>query len=342
MSLSALRLLAVQRGLLPCRLKPTRIRLGHHLADLYQPVGPRRGTALTLHGMSPLGERDPRQIRFNQALATVGFEVISPRLPSIARLQMHTDQIDELTDLIDAAVERTRTPHLHLSSVSFTAGLMLAAAPQVRRPERIGPTLAVGAFVDIHTTTDALLGHPDATGYAWKIIFANLLRDRHRDLSLMLHQAAMDEWHQRTEPRWSRLLALLPPEYANRVTALLASPEARQRMWQRLRSDGHPTLTHGDLTTRIGRQPGPVTLLHGRHDPVIPAEQSQRIHETLTTHGRPAHLMVTDLLGHGDTKVRLRDLRQAPGVLRALDGWMEGEPLRVVEAPKAAPAVQAA
>ncbi len=73
-----------------------------------------------------------------------------------------------------------------------------------------------------------------------------------------------------------------------------------------------------------------MTLVHGACDPVIPAEQSRalaaRLAETpAPPDGRPrprARLLVTPLIGHGDTRLPLRALlREGPALLSTFVGF---------------------
>ncbi|MCB9679868.1 MAG: prolyl oligopeptidase family serine peptidase [Alphaproteobacteria bacterium] len=325
----AVRLLAGQQGWLGAPPPPESIVLGGRRMDVVEPEGACVGTVVTVHGMSPAAQRDGRLQRLHGALAALGYRVVSPHFPSIAALRIHAGQIDAIehaVGAIAASPELCPKGRVGVLAVSFSAGLTLIAAGRRSIAERVSGLCLIGAFGDIHRTMEAVLTRDDLTTYAWKIVLANFL-----DASIgscagvrqALLTAALDEWHQRVVPELPGVIGTLPARDVALVHELLGSRAARLRHFRRI-VDAHPLML--DLASVVDQVDGvraPVTLLHGRHDPTIPSEQSELLHAALQRAGVASRLVVSPLLGHGDAALSLGALRGLPDLLGALQGWLD-------------------
>lgn len=323
----ALRFLLAHQGGLASAPSPVRTQVGPFACDVVPPMRGDRGTVLTIHGMSPLGERDARMLSLHGALSRLGFRVVSPHLPSIAALRIHAGQIDDVERAIAAvASDPALCPdgRLGLFAVSFSAGLSLIAAGRPRVADRISGICTIGTFGDIESTMEAVLTRPEMTSYAWKIVLANFL-----DASIghcpavgrALTVAALDEWWLRTDPELPRVLQTLSTEDRTLVEDLLASPELRAVHVERILSARPLMLDLASVVDQVDGLRAPVSLLHGADDRTIPAEESRRLHTAMQAAGVSSRLHVSPLLGHGGATASPAALADLPALLAAFEGW---------------------
>lgn len=296
--------------------------------DVVEPVGRRRGTLLTVHGMSPIAQRDPRMLRLHAAFSAAGFRVVSPHLPSIAALRMHAGQIDTIEHAIAAVAEqRDLCPEgrVSLFSVSFSAGLTLVAAGRSSVADRVGAVCAVGAYGEIRSALETLLAGGEGSSYGWTIVLSNFLDAAVGPCDGAKHAlrvAALDDWYARAEPELPRVLARLPAWEAALVRALRADAGVRRDTWAAILDAAPLFLTLGSVVDQLDGLVAPVTLVHGETDPVIPAHQSTQIAEALRHLGRSPRLLLTPLLGHGDATGALGALHAVPALARTLGGFL--------------------
>jgi hypothetical protein len=98
-------------------------------AWVYQPSAGRvRGALLLLPGLHYLGPADPRLDRFNRVLARSGVLVLSPFLPSFARLHVNAALGP------DAIAPTTRSPSCPLRAA---CALVCSASPPARCRQRV-------------------------------------------------------------------------------------------------------------------------------------------------------------------------------------------------------------
>ena len=103
--------------------------------DVYRPRGRPLGDILFLHGMTPRGRRDPRQVRAAGVLARDGYRVICPEIPDLSEMRVTSRSLEHVAGAIGAAFAREDLAAgrpLGLFSVSYSAALCLIAAA---RPE---------------------------------------------------------------------------------------------------------------------------------------------------------------------------------------------------------------
>ncbi|MCB9663115.1 MAG: hypothetical protein H6732_03310 [Alphaproteobacteria bacterium] len=329
----ALRFLAAQRGLLGPPPPPEVVRCCGWELDVIEPVGRWRGTILTVHGMSPLGRRDPRMLALHGALARIGFRVVSPAFPSIAELRIHAGQIDEVEHaLLAVTEERSLCPQgrVALLSVSFSAGLSLIAASRDRVAHRVRAVLSLGAYADIHQTMEAVLTRDDLTSYAWTIVLASFL-EAPTPVREALRSAAWDAWWV-DRPGWegapaapslpAALAALAPAERAL-VDGIMGSPEVRLAQVRKV-LDAHPLMLDlASVVDHVGGLRAPVTVLHGLRDRTIPSSQAGTLAQALRAARVPHRVVVSPLLGHGEATFDPAHLLGVPALLGAFEAFFE-------------------
>jgi pimeloyl-ACP methyl ester carboxylesterase len=308
--------------------------------SVVHPHGAPRGVVLAIHGMSPRAETDVRWTRALSALGAAGFTVISPRFRSIAALRIGPEQIDEIAIAAAelAAADREQRG-VSLFSVSFSAGLAAAAAARPIARSAVKAVCAIGGWARLGSLLPTVLGDSLPDPYARFVILENFIEaSLGRPMPQVreaLRAAAEANFHERPfdlEAAMGRALAslALPGELASEVLALTLGRGDAEDFARRL-CDHEPRLFPSiEPLGQLGGLSAAVTLVHGVCDPVIPAEQSRalaaRLAETPTPpdgRSRPrARLLVTPLIGHGDTRLPLRALlREGPALLSTFAGF---------------------
>ena len=116
------------------------IRNGQLKADFYTPPIKSIGTILTINGLAPLGNRDPRFILVNKSLSNLGYTVISPFYEEICNFKISLRNIEDIKDSIEyicSKSEFTRTGKVSVFAPSFSGSLSLIAATDSKISEKI-------------------------------------------------------------------------------------------------------------------------------------------------------------------------------------------------------------
>lgn len=297
--------------------------LGPCEADRYAPDGPPAGTLLFVHGMSPMGRRDPRMCRAGRALAAAGFQVVTPRVPDMEELRLDARSVDHIEACIravQAAPGLGDGRPIGLFSISSSAGLSLIASARPGVAPLLSAICALGTYTDSVRWARYVFYGSDTDEYPRLILLRNLIELVHGprpELIRALDVALLDHWHRRPSPEWPGLLARL-----NEPDRALAQGIREDRAcWERLAPEllarGHALLAELDLTPHVRALTTPLVLLHGRDDRVIPASESEALARAIQAAGGQARLVITPLLDHGDAALSLRTLPELVEVIGA-------------------------
>ncbi len=283
-----------------------------------------------LHGMSPLGISDPRQVRAVQALVHAGFRVICPEIPAIRNLHIEAGSISVfcafLKDIL-ADAQLTPSGKVALFAPSFSGAICLKAAADRALAERICAVCAIGSLAGIRGSMEYLFLSAQADAYARFIVLANYL-------PLVRKYAALEQaFFAMAHDNWSENAAenpLLPGIRKTGYTreALRKLNTAQRRSAERLRDDSafraavfaelgpfmEKEISAYDVLSVADSITSPVFLLHGEGDNVIPPQESLQLAERL----EKSRLVISPFVGHGDSKV---SIRRIPDVLRLISGF---------------------
>ena len=287
-------------------------------ADVFTPPQAEAPTIVFLHGMSPLGISDPRQIVAAKALASAGFRIVCPELPEIRNLKIEAGSIDRFRKiLLYLQQNRDLCPpgRFALFAPSFSGAICLKAAADVQLAGSITAVAALGAFSRIERSLNHLMHDEHADPYARLVILANFmprLKEGKR-LGRYYLAAAHDNW-QETASRNPSLHGFEPTDERSKELRRLTAAE--QRLVARIEDDKpfriqlggrllkvmQDTLDAYNVSEVAGAITAPVFLLHGAGDDVIPARESTELFPLL----REGRLVVTPLMGHSHAAVSLR------------------------------------
>jgi len=256
-------------------------------ARMYVPTGIERPPAIViLHGVHHLGIEEPRLKNFARAMATHGYEILTPELPGIDDYHVTGASVAVIGDAAKELKRRSGAGRVGVLGLSFSGGLALVAAADPRYAGDFAFVTAVGAHDDMarvlrfFATNEVLL----PSGAIEKM-------QAHEYGPLVVVYSHPEEFFTAADAPTARLtLRYLLWEDLARAHAEAArlSPEGRRRMQllfehhtetlapvllaniDKYKSEYEPASPHGNLAgLRV-----PVFLLHGAADNVIPPAET--------------------------------------------------------------------
>ena len=308
----------------PSRLKetipePSRVTIryrgaaGPAIADLYRSSQQPRGAVVVVPGLTPDGKDDARLVAFAKSLARAQFLVLVPDIANTRSLKVSAADSAFIGDAIEELAQRAAGGggrSLGLVAISYAVGPALLAASQTPAGRHVRFIVAIGGYYDIEAAigfvTTGYYRAPDgswqhAAPNEWgKWIFVRSNADRVAD------PADRDRLRRIAERRLADpragigdLVARLGP--GGRAVYDLVSntdPARVPVLIGRLPAAIRDELRRLDLKGRDLRAvAGPVFLVHGRDDAVIPFSESVKRAEAL---GQWADLTILDHFAHVD------------------------------------------
>jgi pimeloyl-ACP methyl ester carboxylesterase len=289
---------------------------GAATADLYQGLAPPQGGVVVVPGLTPDGKDDRRLVAFATSLARARFFVLVPDIPNTRALKVSaadsvfiSDAVEELAQRSAAGAER----RVGLVAISYAVGPALLAASRPPAGRHVGFIVAIGGYYDIEATIAFVTtGYYRAPDESWqhatpnergKWIFLRSNADRVTDRSdrdrllriadrrLANPAAGIADLVASLGPEGRAIYELIANRDPARVAALVARlPEPIRRELRRL-----------DLKSRDLRGlPGPLIIVHGRDDAIIPYSESVKLAEAV---GARAELFLIDHFAHVDAGV---------------------------------------
>jgi len=287
--------------------------------DYYEGHGKPAGTLIFIHGMSPLGKEDPRIARFSEALALVGYRVLVPDFASIRRLDIEKGQSAEvLRQLEQLAADRNLVPDLFgVIAVSFSGVFALLTACSPPLASRLCGLCLVGSYSDILSVSLFTMLANRADHYGRLIILRNYFREietegtaLHTLIERCISECAVQE-------EWDPDVALDQSKpLEGRAHSMLTDMNERRNLASRVTNLFKQDWSEYETNLDFLYRDTPVFLIHGRHDRIVPAGESKKLARNLKYRNIPTWLCVTQLLSHGDTDLRLRQLIEVFRLLR--------------------------
>ncbi|MBI5501926.1 MAG: alpha/beta hydrolase [Deltaproteobacteria bacterium] len=264
--------------------------------DEYAPRdGKPRCTAVLVHGMTPNGKAEPRLEHFARAAARAGVRCLVPHLPGLADCRWDPADLDVLADAVrQSAAAGPGSPGLVGFSYGATHALRVAARPDVAPLPRFvlafGPCRSVR---ELHEHYRASWETPAASDAERDDrIYARLvLAWRHREALALCAEAR--EAIEDLLRRFCHAAALAEKQAIHeRHVRDLALPPAKE---------DDATREAFEASSPAGRLSGlrcPVSLVHDRHDFVVPCSHSEALFEELRglQGGERHRLVLTTLL----------------------------------------------
>jgi pimeloyl-ACP methyl ester carboxylesterase len=282
--------------------------------ELYLPRGRARGVAVAVHGGDRQGWHNARLVRFARALASCEVACAVPEIPGLARCTFDPSDLEALAEVC-ADASRRLAGRPGLVGFSYGGGYALAVAAQAELSLRF--VVAVGAF---HSLPDLF------DWYVQQDQVAPRTREEWDDAIYL--KLVLAFWF--AEPLGvSAALRGDLESLLDRYCEEASDAEKRAFFERHLRHlDVFPvaarTIDRGLLSrlSPAGKMGGvrcPVTLIHDRHDSIVPLRDAERLYAELALGGRAHHrLAITEVLSHV-TPTRVLDLRGLARLASALE-----------------------
>ncbi len=295
-----------------------------HDVDIYEPAVTYRGTIAVIHGMSPKGKSDPRIMTLCQALSQIGFRVVAPDIASIKALIIDPAQIESIADIVNViASSTTLTPsgRLALLAPSFSGAMCLAAAALPCVNDKIASICAIGAFTEVDSVINYLLTNNTADPYGRYIVLKNVLPLILQDdtaIQKALDAAIKDNLNEESNVELQHCLFMLTAEEQAQVNRVFHDGAYRTQLFQSSRPIIAEELKAMNIVSRLEGLSAKVFLLHGKHDNVIPCDQSEMLYGHLKQREKEVDLVVTPFISHGDTDF---SYKRIPDLLNVINGF---------------------
>ena len=307
-------------------------------AWVYQPSAGRvRGALLLLPGLHYLGPADPRLDRFNRVLARSGMLVLSPFLPSFARLHVNAALGPDAIAAYDTLTELPAARGLRPGVFSISTGSLPAA--RVCAARDVGGWVVFGGYHDFAECVRFSLtsggGVVPADPLNRPVVYLNLLPfmpDTPADTAPL--ERALRRYVEQT---WGRAEMKVDGHWrtvSDRVETELSGPA--RAIFRRATGADDPTGVIGlralaasgdmfdcmDPRESIARYQGRSVVVHGRDDDVVPIGEAHALHTALSAAGGDSRLHLTGMYGHtGSSRFALMDAgRELRSMLGIVDG----------------------
>ena len=298
---------------------------------LIAPSRRRRGLPvwIVLHGITRPGRAHAQLVRFTRALAHSGFAVLVPEVPEWRELDLAPsltvptvvaclEALEGLGDLVSPAPPG-------ILGFSFGAPQAIAASAHPELRGRLSGVVGFGGYCDLERTLRfQFTGEHEHGGerhhlrpdpYGRWIVGANYLTavpgmgDFHgvaeglRKLAARAGDEGVMSWDPRFDAFKSDLRSRMVPRHRE-VFDLFAPPSHREperaaseEMADKLTAAGRSVDPGIEPARSFASAPGPVHLMHGRRDHLIPFTELYRLQEALPA-GGVSRGIVTRLFGH--------------------------------------------
>lgn len=304
---------------------------------IYRPHRPTGRTFAIAPGLHYAGPDDPRMDRFCRILAAAGHLVVAPFIPDFLALAPSERAKRDFLRVLRAMPRwssRWSPSRPVVFSISF--GSLLAFAAAAEHPALVERLVVFGGYADLRQTLAfCLTGELPSGRRAARdplnqpVVLMNLIDLI--DPPAVDRAAVLLHWRRYVERTWGRPEMKAPERFAAVAMELLdevppsvrelflvgigVTPGARELALAALERFDARAL---DPAPYLPHVRGPVTLVHGVDDDVIPFEHSHALAAALR--GADVHVHVTGMYGHtGAAGVRVRDgARELSTMLRVL------------------------
>ncbi len=280
---------------------------------LYVPSQKEKGFIISLTGFSMTGYKDSRIAVVNNAFKKLGYRVITPKIDTIDNLLIHPQAIDEMKELIQSiSNDPILNPNQFTPSVfapSFTGGIAALAIADMPK-DSVSALCLLGSFCDFESTIQfALTNEENMDNYGMHVLMKNFLKyeiGENAEMEELLQTALEDNGLKRTTPLLPKVKAKSNPEtvelYENLVNNTAFRKDVIMGAWAKI-PEFAKWKDQLDLSIHAHKISCPVSIIHGKHDNVIPSKQSVLLHSLIKEKNRNVHLELSNLLDHGDLKI---------------------------------------
>jgi hypothetical protein len=301
------------------------IRNGSLSADVYHPHhGESKGTIVTINGLAPLGNRDPRFIIVNKSLQKIGYTVVSPFYREICEFKISLRNVEDIKDSIQfIASDRQLTPtgKVSIFAPSFSGSLSLIAATDPEIMKLLDTICTVGAYGNVETIIENLFSIQELDEYGRLILLYNFLPisiGSNPSLFQAFEYAILDNYHKNKDNLFQPHFSKMKKKDQILFERIKNEPEFRIEHWRKIVKNGGKSrilLTELSVLHHISKLNLPILLVHGEKDDVVPPSESKLVYDSLQSRKVKSKLCITNLISHGDTGFSLKTVLEIPKII---------------------------
>lgn len=284
------------------------------------------------HGMSAMGIDDQRIVHLAENIASTGHSVILPELPEVKGLKIEEQTITNIQNLMLEIFENKQLfngEDLGYLSASFSAGMGIIAASRSNTRNKIKSSMLIGGYCNFFEAVPFVFTNYEVDPYAVYVILYNML---HRfepniaeELEMVYYEAALDNGLKRTG------------QNAKADFYLNKSSKLAKEFFDQVHNDRsfRISLAKQVLNTVPEKMPenlspyyqleslrGPVSLLHGKSDPVISSEESEKLARLFQKKGILHVHRTSTALTHGDSLPLHSQIFGVPALLQTFGNFL--------------------
>lgn len=302
------------------------IVLNNKKCYLFEPNHPSKKTIIIIKGMTVRGIDDPRLLKQAEILRQLGYKVYLPQYLELQNLEITPHTLNQIHDDIKEIQKHNPISKLSLFSVSFSGALSLIVTS--REDLKIDSILLIGTFADFHKTIEFLLLNLHIDPYGFFIVLKNFIEEipkyKNYGLKEAFHLAAVDNALKR-EPPLLNLFFESHPKTKKVFFEIYNNLELRKYIFKKILSTEKFQKFCNELNTLkyIKNCKARISLLHGKHDNVIPPEESLSIYTECTKYNIPVKLAITSLLDHGNVSGNLNLVKEFYQLINTLNFFFQ-------------------
>lgn len=304
------------------------IILNNRKCYVFEPVQSSKKVILIVNGMTIKGIDDPRLIKQAEILRQLGYKVYLPQYPEVQNLEITRKTLNQICEDIHTIYKDNHNTKLGIFSVSFSGALSVIAASREDLRDKIDSMLLIGSFASFYKTIEFLFLNLNIDYYGFYIVLKNFIEEipeyRNKGLKEAFHIAAFDNALKRNPPLLDSHLEKLPDtkkifhEITNNI-------EIRKKILNQIFSIKQIQNITSELDTlkHIKNCKARISLLHGKHDNVVPSSESLLIYNECKKYGVPAKLSITTLLDHGNVSANLNLIKEFYQLISTLNFFFQ-------------------
>jgi pimeloyl-ACP methyl ester carboxylesterase len=306
---------------------------GRLKADVYFPFKKKyKGTIISINGLAPKGNRDPRIIKVNQSLQKAGYVVVCPFFEEICNYKISLNNIQDIKDSITYIAQQSNlapTNRVSILSPSFSGALSLIAASDQEISKYISTICTIGAYGNVETILENLFSIQEMDEYGRMILLYNFLPlsiGNKPNIIKAFYYSALDNYYKYFDPRLDNHLAKMTQKDREFFFQIKNDSDFRMKHWNNILIKGGESrilLTELSVLTHISKINLPILLVHGKEDDVVPSAESILVYDLLQKLKVKSKLCVTNLISHGDTGMDAKSLKQIPKVVNSFAFFFE-------------------
>ena len=272
-----------------------------------------------IHGMTPMGIEDERQINICQSLANIGYRVLAPEIEEIKKCRLLLSE--NITKLEQQIISLQNHPVIKLKEFSFfspsySGSLSMIIATKKNLSHQVRAICCVGSFFDFVKIFKYWMENNEVDSYGRLIIlreyFIDLLGEN-SDLVEGLKLAIKDNWYKSNN--LEKYKKQMDPKAYSELEKILTNREKKYSLINDL-SIFVKKIIQGLEFNEIARKINcSVLLVHGKNDLLVPCNESVEMSQSLRKKKKTHKLLLTSILDHANPSI---SIGRIGGVIRLI------------------------